>query len=280
MIEGAPATEPARLAGMLGFLGCGNMGVAILDGLLASGRARSTQVIVYETDEERADAVAHRGAALAVTPAELAAQCDTLLLAVKPQVMAEAVAPMREGLRAGTLVISIAAGLTLARLREMLAGHARLVRVMPNTPSLVGYGAAGFACGPGCTEADAATVRNIFEAVGLVEAVDEPQLDALTALSGSGPAYFFRVTECLIEAAVAEGLPRAAAERLAAQTVLGAGALLAESGEDAATLRARVTSPGGTTQAALETFEARGLQEVLAAGVHAAAARSRELAGG
>ncbi len=158
-----------------------------------------------------------------------------------------------------------------------LGGDVRVVRVMPNTPALVKAGAAGIAMAPNCTEADKAAARAIFGAIGIAEFVSEDMMDTVTALSGSGPAYFFKMVESLVCAAEAHGLDAGQATRLASQTLFGAGKLLKESSDGPSVLRERVTSKGGTTAAALEAFRAGGLDKVIAAGVDAAVARSKEL---
>ncbi|HNT89464.1 MAG TPA: pyrroline-5-carboxylate reductase, partial [Candidatus Hydrogenedentes bacterium] len=197
--------------------------------------------------------------------------------AVKPQIMNEALQEARKGVKPDILVISIAAGISIAFIRERLGDNVRIVRVMPNTPAMVNAGAAGIALGANCTGDDAAVARTIFEAVGVAEIVQEKDLDVVTALSGSGPAYFFYMVECLVNAAVNEGLREEQATRLAAQTLMGAGKLLASSGESAATLRERVTSKGGTTEAALRCMREERFADIVGKAVRAAAARSREL---
>ena len=266
-----------KLEGTLGFLGFGNMGRAIAEGLVKTGTIEAGRVAVYDVAESKQQEAAALGFTVADSPAALGGQCGTLVLAVKPQQMAEALDALMPGLSPGTLVISIAAGISIAYVQQRLGGPLRVVRVMPNTPALVNAGAAGVALSDTCTEADAATARTIFEAIGIVEIVPESAIDGVTALSGSGPAYFFYVVECLVDAARSQGLTQDQATRLAGQTLLGAGRLLAESGEPASVLRERVTSKGGTTEAALRTFREKGLAKVIAAGVTAAADRSREL---
>jgi len=263
--------------GPIGFLGYGNMGSAILEGLLGRHVLHSSDVVVYDVEQSRRDAAQRLGVAVVDTARALGQQSRVLLLAVKPQQMDEALAAMRGELQVGTLAISIAAGISIDWLHRRLGEGIHVARVMPNTPALVQAGASGIALDDRCTEEDRALVRTIFEAVGIAEFVEECDIDAVTALSGSGPAYFFRMVECLVEAAVAEGLDRATATRLAAQTLHGAGKLLHTSGEDAGTLRARVTSKGGTTEAALNRFEAGGLPGLVQQAVQAAADRSREL---
>lgn len=265
------------LRGTLGFLGFGNMGSAILQGLIESQIIAGKHAVVHDPEASRRDLAQHLGAAVVESPEALARVSDTLLLAVKPQTMDLALQQMKPALREETLLISIAAGLSIAWFQERVGTAMRIIRVMPNTPAMCHAGAAGIALGPGCTGDDAATARGIFEAVGIAEVVEEAQMDAVTAVSGSGPAYFFRMVECLARAGMAEGLSEPVAMRLAAQTLIGAGRLLGASGESAPDLRAKVTSKGGTTEAALRQFEADGLAELVQHAVSAAAARSREL---
>lgn len=263
--------------GTVGFLGFGNMGSAIAAGLVARGVLAPRDIAAHDPDAGRTAQAAGLGARTFASAAELAAVADTLVLSVKPQMWREATAPMAGALRPGARIVSIMAGVSIAAMRSVFGEDARIIRVMPNTPAMVGAGAAGIAPGPGCDDDDAAAARTMFEAVGVAEIVAESDLDAVTALSGSGPAYFFHLVECLVNAAVAEGLEPGVANRLAVQTALGAGRLLAESGEPAATLREKVTSKGGTTFAALEAFRGRDFEGTIAQGVRAAAARSREL---
>ena len=261
----------------IGFLGFGNMGEAIFRGLVDAGEINASAAFAYDKAQARQMRARELGANLAASPEALAAACDVIILAPKPQDMAGALDQLRPGLRASSLFISVAAGVSTAFISEGLGGGARVVRVMPNTPALVLAGATGVAAGAGCTAADVALTRRIFEAVGVVEEVREDQLDAVTAVSGSGPAYFFYLAECLAEAGVAEGLSAETANRLAAATLAGAGKLLHESAESPATLRERVTSPGGTTFAALENFRVNDLPGAVRSAVAAAAGRSREL---
>lgn len=265
------------IAGTIGFLGFGNMGAALLEGLIEKGVLSPGQAVVFDPDPGRCAAAEGLGASVAPNAGELARQSDTLLLAVKPQMMSTALKELEPGLRPELLFISIAAGISIARLREQLGEAARIIRVMPNTPALVSAGAAGIAPGPGCLKSDIELARRIFEAVGTAEMVEEKDIDAVTALSGSGPAYFFYMVECLIKAAVAEGLDKGAATRLAAQTFQGASKLLCSGTESAEVLRQRVTSKGGTTEAALRQFQEHGFEDIVRAAVRAAAARSREL---
>lgn len=261
----------------LGFLGYGNMASAIVEGLLEKGEFGPKSMLAYDPAAARAEAAEALGIGLAAGPEALAREADVLVLAVKPQQMATALEQIRPGLRPETLIISIAAGISTAYIRARLGATARVIRVMPNTPAMVQAGAAGVAAGAGCTEDDIALALRLFEAIGLAVRIEESQMDALTALSGSGPAYFFFMVECLIDAAVAEGLPRETAAQLAAQTLFGAGKLLICSDETPGDLRRKVTSPGGTTEAALRRFKEGGLESLVREAVAAAVRRSQEL---
>jgi pyrroline-5-carboxylate reductase len=265
------------LNGTLGLLGCGNMGSAILRGLIETGSMAPGQARVFDPDPRRQEEVKGFGVPCVDAPTELARDCDMLLLAVKPQMMEEALQALGPIDPARTLVISIAAGISIGFIQSRLGNGTRVVRVMPNTPALVRAGAAGIAPSANCTPDDARQVRAIFESVGIVEEVSESDMDVVTALSGSGPAYFFYLVECLAEAAEKHGLSTEQARRLAGHTLLGAGRLLAESGEPASTLREKVTSKGGTTAAALDAFRGNGFAGTVQAAVDAAAARSKEL---
>lgn len=266
-----------RLQGCYGFLGYGNMGEAILTGLLSNNILTADAVYVFDPVLERMEAARARGVRCVASPSELARACDTLLLAVKPQSLEEALAPLSGKTPPAVRVISIMAGISITVLQERFGRDARIIRVMPNTPALVGAGAAAIAGSANCNEEDIKVASAVFQAVGIAEVVPEAYMDAVTALSGSGPAYFFYLTECMIKAAVREGLPESLARRLAGQTLMGAGKLLVESDDTPETLRARVTSKGGTTFAATETLRARDFEGIVGEALHAAAQRSREL---
>ena len=239
------------------FIGGGNMANAIIGGLMKQGQ-RAPTVRVIEID----------AAAVAV---------DCIVLAIKPQNMREVATALRPHVKQ-QLVISIAAGIRGGDLARWLGGYERLVRAMPNTPALVGAGCTGLYAMPGATPEDAAHAEAILGAVGTTLRVErEEQLDAITAVSGSGPAYVFYFMEALQAAAVELGLAPAAARSLALQTFGGAIKLAAESSEDVATLRARVTSKGGTTAAALASMESAAIKAAIVRAVKAADARSREL---
>lgn len=265
------------IEGTLGFLGFGNMGQAICHGLIDAGTLRADQIVVYDVDPAKAAAATQKGVRSAGSPDLLAAESDILLLATKPQDMATALESVSRSVRAHTLVISIAAGVGIRMLKSHLNDDVRIARVMPNTPALLRAGAAAIAFSDNCTGANRDAATEIFEAVGIAVTVPEEQMDAVTALSGSGPAYFFYFVECLVEAGKELGLDEEKASKLAIQTAMGAGRMLAESGETAAVLRERVTSRGGTTFAALETLREKGFPGIVEAALRAAAERSKEL---
>ena len=261
----------------LGFLGYGNMGTAILEGLLDLGVVAADRVHIYDPSPDRCALAAAVNVRAATSPEVLADESDVLRLAVKPQTMDAALTQIRDNLRPGVVIISIAAGITIDFIQTRLGGETRVIRVMPNTPYLAHAGAAGIAVSPQCEDSDRNLAHALFASIGIAEDVAESDMDVVTALSGSGPAYFFRMVECLVEAAVSQGLDRAVAERLAGQTLYGAGKLLMESEDSAAQLRVKVTSPGGTTAAALQAFDDGGLAPLVGNAVQAAVDRGREL---
>ena len=210
--------------------------------------------------------------------AAVAAGSDIIILCVKPNDVAQAL--KEAGDVTGKLLISIAAGVPISRLREWTRGEPRLIRVMPNTPALIGHGAAAYAAGAGATDQDLALADRIFGATGIVVRVKEGLLDAVTGLSGSGPAFVYTVIESLADGGVLMGLPRDVALRLASQTVLGAAAMALQTGLHPAELRDQVTSPGGTTIAGIEALEAGGVRSAFISAVRAAAVRSGELGAG
>ncbi len=255
-------------------VGGGKMGAALVAGLLSSGWAKAEELSVVEPVSARRDELTAEYPGLAVG-ADVRNGAEGAVVAVKPGDVEAACRTLAE---AGVgRVLSIAAGVPLARLESWLGAGAAVVRAMPNTPALVGCGAAAIAGGTHASEADLAWAEEILAAVGKVERVTEPLLDAVTGLSGSGPAYVFLVAEALIEAGVAVGLPRAVSETLTIQTLLGSARLLAESGDRPETLRAAVTSPGGTTAAGLAALESRAVRAALMEAVVAATLRSKEL---
>jgi pyrroline-5-carboxylate reductase len=248
-----------------------------VSGLLSGGWSDAADIVVVEPVGTRRDelAAAHPGLGVA---AEVSGSVEGAVVAVKPGDVEAAC----RSLAAADVprVLSIAAGVPLAKLESWLGEGTAVVRAMPNTPALVGCGAAAIAPGRKASDADLAWAEEILSAVGKVERVGEALLDAVTGLSGSGPAYVFLVAEALIDAGVAVGLPRPVSESLTVQTLLGSARLLAESGERAESLRAAVTSPGGTTAAGLGALESRAVRAAFLEAVAAATARSKELGQG
>jgi pyrroline-5-carboxylate reductase len=263
----------------IAILGAGKIGEALLSGLIRSGISPA-DLSFSEQYAERAAALSERYGVSAVTSATAAAEADVVVLAVKPQDIGALASEISPHVRPQTLVVSVAAGISAGYLEPRLPAGARLVRVMPNTPMLVGEGMSVLAAGTHAGEEDLARAETVLGAVGKVVRLSEGQLDAVTALSGSGPAYVFLVAEAMIDAAVLLGLARPVATELAIQTVLGSAVMLRDSGDTPAQLREAVTSPGGTTAAALRRLEDGRLRAVFSDALEAARDRSRELAGG
>jgi pyrroline-5-carboxylate reductase len=261
----------------IGMIGAGQMATALAQGFLKAGLVSAAQLSAADPLADARERFAQAtGIGAVAGNAEVAARAAVVFLAVKPQQI-DAVLDELRGALAGKLVISIAAGVKLARLAERLGGAARLVRVMPNTPCLVGQGASAFCLGGGATADDAAVVEQLLQAVGTAFRVDEKLMDAVTGLSGSGPAFVYIMIEALSDGGVRMGLPRGIATALAAQTVLGAAQMVLTTGEHPAVLKDRVASPGGTTIAGLKALEDGGLRSAVIAAVEAAARRSAEL---
>jgi pyrroline-5-carboxylate reductase len=261
----------------IGFLGAGAMGEALAGGLIAAGVPRE-RVQLADPDGARLEAVKRAlGVATGGDNAAVVRASDVVVVAVKPGLVARVLREVGAD-AARPLWVSIAAGVSLAKLADALPAGARIVRAMPNTPALVREGATGWCANAAATAADRAVAQALFESAGMAwEAPDEALLDAVTGLSGSGPAYVFVLLEALADAGVRVGLPRDAAQALAIQTVLGAAALARETGVHPAQLKDRVTSPGGTTIAGLARLESAGFRAALIDAVEAATKRSREL---
>lgn len=258
------------------FLGGGNMAAALIGGLLERGFPASDVVVVELTPERRDWLVQTWGVGVAAD-ASVVRGADVVVLAVKPQQMREALAPLAAGL-GDALVISVAAGLRVADLSRWLGGHDRVARAMPNTPALIGAGVTGMYAPPAVDAAGREIAERILSAVGSVVWVeDEARMDSVTAVSGSGPAYVFHFIEALEAAAVARGFDAVTARRLALDTVLGAARLAASSEDSPGVLREKVTSKGGTTAAALAVFGEGDLIGLVGRAVAAAEARGREL---
>ena len=261
----------------LGIIGAGNMAEAMMRSAMRSHMLPKSAMVASEPSAARRQFVHRQLGVACVADNCIPAGCPCVLLAVKPQVMPKVLEEIAPAVQADATVITIAAGIRTALLDKLLGGRGRIVRVMPNTPLLVGCGMSAIAAGPRATVDDLAWAERLFSASGKCCQVDERLMDAVTAVSGTGPAYFFFLIETMIAAGVAEGLSEETAWMLSVQTCAGAARLLEESGQPPQVLRARVTTPGGTTQRAFETLEAAGVRDALVAAVRAAAARSREL---
>jgi pyrroline-5-carboxylate reductase len=258
-------------------IGSGQMGEALIGGWLAAKTVPADALFATDASAERRDVMKRRfGVRAGSDNREAASWADVVVLAVKPQIL-DAVAKDLSSALAGKLVLSIAAGVTIAHLAKLAPKGARIVRAMPNTPVLVRDGVSALSFGAGVTEKDQQFARRLFEAVGRAVVVEEKLMDAVTGLSGSGPAYVFLAIEALADGGVKMGLPRTVADLLAAQTVLGAARMVLETGEHPAKLKDRVASPGGTTIAGLHRLEQGGLRAALMAAVEAASKRSEEL---
>lgn len=261
----------------IGFCGAGQMAKALAAGFVASQSSSPESLFAYDPSPAAITAFQQAvvGSQSLSSAAELS-ECDTIFLAVKPQFLEAACQPLAATLDRQHLVVSIVAGASLGRLRGLL-GTCRLIRVMPNTPCMVNTGACGMTADESATPDDESHVRQLLESVGEVESVPEKLLDAVTGLSGSGPAYIYQVIEALSDGGVLMGLPRAAATHLAAQTVKGAAEMVLQTGLHPGTLKDHVASPGGTTIAGIEALENHGLRAALIQAVRAAAERSEEL---
>ncbi len=267
-----------ELSGNIGFLGTGNMAEAIIRGLLRGGDLEAQRIGASAPRAERRDELQKKyGIWTTADNAALCERSDVLVLSVKPQIMRKVLEQVGAKIKKDTLVISVAAGVPVSAIESRLPAGARVIRTMPNTPALVDAGATAIARGTHATDADEALAKQIFDAVGISVVLDESQLDAVTGLSGSGPAYVFLMLEALADAGVKVGLSRRISQQLAAQTVLGSAKLLLETNEHPGKLKDMVTSPGGTAIAGLHTLEAGGMRTTLMDAVEAATKRSREL---
>ncbi|MFC7726683.1 pyrroline-5-carboxylate reductase [Nocardioides sp. GCM10028917] len=260
-------------------IGAGVMGETLLSGLVRAGR-RVDQLMVGEKRAERARELEERYGVAVVSNREAAAKADTVALVVKPQDMGDVLDEIAPDLRAGQLLVSLAAGITTSFIEARVPDGVAVVRVMPNTPALVDEGMAAISPGSHCDESHLTEAESLMASTGKVLRIPEKQMDAVTAISGSGPAYIFFVVESMIEAGVHLGLPRATATELVVQTLVGSAAMLRETGSHPVVLREQVTSPGGTTASALRELEVHRVRAAFLAAMEAARNRSRELAEG
>ncbi len=261
----------------LGMVGGGAMGSALLEGVIQAGLFKPEAAFLVETDQPKRESLRKRlGINLVETLEGLARECRLLVLAVKPQVLPVALRELGPAINPNHLIISIAAGISLASLEKQIP-QGRFIRVMPNTPTRIRRGVAAYSLGKNVTPAEVEQVEAIFGCVGQTLSVPENLMDAVTALSGSGPAYVYYFIEALIDAGVLLGLGRNQAHTLAIETIIGAAEMMKQTGEHPARLRNEVTSPGGTTAAALFELDKAGVSGALMTAVQAAARRSAEL---
>ena len=261
------------------FIGTGKMATAIAGGIVRSGVVACNEMAGFDIDQAAAELFEKNTGIKAFSDdlRSVLEDAEVVLIAVKPQMIRSALKDL-QGILQGKTVFSIAAGVTISQLQELTASG-RIIRIMPNTPALVGCGAAGFSASPEAEETDIEFAGAILKAVGEAFLLPESQLDAVTALSGSGPAYVFEFIQALADGGVAEGLPRDVALKLAARTVAGAASMVLQSDLHPQQLKDNVTSPGGTTSRALELMAERGFNGIVMQSVRAAAARARELGG-
>lgn len=258
------------------------MATALARGLVRAEMAPASAIVASEPSQEARQAFSREvpGAVVEADNASQVGHADVVFLAVKPQQMSVALESLRDVIRSDALVVSIAAGVTIERMAESLPPRQRVVRVMPNTPCLIGQGASGYSLGQYATPADGELVASLLSAVGVAFEVPEAALDAVTGLSGSGPAFVYSMIEALAAGGVAAGLPADLSAELAARTAAGAAEMVLQTGETPAVLRERVTSPGGTTLAGLAVLGERNFSETVSAAVVAATKRSAELGRG
>jgi pyrroline-5-carboxylate reductase len=261
----------------VGLIGVGVMGEALISGLI-SARFPKAQIVFTEKREERAREISSKYGARAVDLTELASSSDVILLVVKPQDLAELLAALADKLKKSSVLVSFAAGKTTEFISEKVGPNISVIRVMPNTPTLIGLGMAAISLGKSVNAEQAEFVSDFLMTCGKVISVEEGLQDAVTALSGSGPAYFFAFVEEMIKSGISLGLSSEQATTLAIQTMVGSAAMLEQSGKSAATLRENVTSPNGTTAAALKVFNDAKLGEIVESAMTAARNRSQELA--
>lgn len=265
----------------VGFLGAGNMAEALTKGILAAGRVPPAGILASDVSPERAAAYATAtGARTTAANADVAQGSETIVLSIKPQVLDTVLREVGPRIAADQLVVSIVAGATIRRIESFLPKGTRVVRTMPNTPVLVGKGVVGICRGSAASAADLERAKGLFEASAAVFSFEEPMLDAVTALSGSGPAYLFYLAEGMIEAGTRMGIAPPTARAMVQGVLAGSARLLETAPEPPEELRRRVTSPGGTTEAAIRSMEGAGVRGAIVAAILAAEARGRELGKG
>jgi pyrroline-5-carboxylate reductase len=262
----------------IGFLGAGKMGTALAKGFISAGLVKAEQVRAFDPVKETGAAFAKEtGAKTVKSNVEVAKSCNVLIVAVKPVNVPDLLAEIRDSMTPGHLIITIAAGVPIAKFEAGLGDKTRIIRVMPNTPALLNASATGYALGKSATAADGELCKKLFSAVGVAFQLKESLLDAVTGLSGSGPAYIYMIIEALSDGGVASGLPRDVSTKLAAQTVLGSAKMVLETGMHPGALKDMVTSPGGTTIEGVHELEKGKLRGTLINAVRAATEKSKKL---
>lgn len=260
------------------FIGSGNMAQSIIAGMIKSGIVNPENIVCNDIVQSKLDSLKEKyGVSVACDKKEALLIADIIFLAVKPQNMRESLEEIKPFIKKHAVVISIAAGITTKFIEDVLGTLPAVVRAMPNTPALVGLGATALCSGKHARDEDIQTAKDIFSSIGILHVMTEEKFDAVTALSGSGPAYVFYLCELMQQAGEKLGLDKDIAKDFAVRTVYGAGEMLAKTGMDAADLRQNVTSPNGTTQAALEYFKTQNLSETVFKAMEQAARRSKEL---
>eukprot|EP01026_Neomeris_dumetosa_P065832 TRINITY_DN6331_c0_g1_i8.p2 TRINITY_DN6331_c0_g1~~TRINITY_DN6331_c0_g1_i8.p2 ORF type:complete len:274 (-),score=45.88 TRINITY_DN6331_c0_g1_i8:103-924(-) len=262
---------------IVGFLGAGNMAEAMARGFVDKGILKANQIVCYDINEARKEVFVKFGASVRSSNVDVVSECDIIFVCTKPQYVATVLEESQQKLNKNKLVVSIAAGITIASVQQSAGDDVRVIRVMPNTPCLVGETASAMALGKNATETDAEMIKTLFQSVGQIFQVDENLLHAVTGLSGSGPAYIFLVIEALSDGGVRAGLPRNIAQKLAAQTVLGAAKMVKEQDMHPGQLKDMVTSPGGTTISGVHELEKHGVRGAFIDAVQAATQRAKEL---
>jgi pyrroline-5-carboxylate reductase len=261
----------------IGFIGAGNMAEAIIGGIVKKGLYEPEKISVYDVRPERMEELGSvYGVGMAASIEDLAGACPVVVLAVKPDKIPAVLGQAKDDL-AGRLVISIAAGVPIQKIQSFIGSDARIVRVMPNTPALVLEGASALCASPSCTKDDVDTALAVFSAIGRCVPVDEGMMNAVTALSGSGPAFCFLFLEALADGAVRAGLPRDLALELAAATLKGAAAMVLQTGKHPGALKDMVSSPGGTTIEGIAVLEAKGFRSAAMEAVFAAFQKANKL---
>ena len=262
----------------LGLIGVGNMGSAMLGGIVKAGLIKPENITVSDINEKALERVKEQHGVNVTTNAEdVVKNCDAFIVAVKPNIFSVAIKPLAGLIRKDQLVISIAAGKKIARIEEVVGADKKVVRIMPNTPAFVQEAMAGIASNDNVSDDELNDVKTLFEAFGEAEIVPEKLMDAVTGLSGSGPAYVFMFIEALADGAVLDGMPRAQAYKFAAQTVLGSAKMVLEMGKHPGELKDMVCSPGGTTIEAVRVLEDKGFRSSVIEAVHECTMKSIEL---